>query len=670
MGAHQLVVGCPLVGEEGGTGLEGGTVEEDGGGDTVAFPIGRYLGHGDTDVAWVEVGGISQQTQLVGRRTMVQQTDAAIEVVELLVGFDTHLAGKAKGLVEGEAGIVGHKAVADGHSVLGSDVGQVDGLALVVLVDVVDIAFGGVFLCSKKHHVGIADDMVFGGSAGQDGGVLDKVDTAALTDVEAVTSRGDDSVGAVDEEHLTARQLAFVIEIGGTDAVELEVVLGGVGRREAGARHRFVAEPFADVQTLQSAAGQTLGVLQVEQFLVDMPSELVDLGHVFQQRQVGTIQPLVALELGIAFVVVDKALHILGIEGGVVVDFAQQRELGDIAALLTRHELEVGTLDGALADGDGSIAGTVLGTQHHRPVEQRIATIHLEGSAASQLVDTHGVLVGEPMLVATSVENLGEGGILFDKEGVGGGHHRVRHEDHLFRLHGGAEVGEGALSTETVVAQADEVVVVAFAAIGGIAAARGLDDEAQRVVALHAEGFGDGGEDARRVELAVELQAVGLEAVHILDLERMHGIVETVADIGSVVVALAVVVDKAVFVAVEDGIFLGFLQPVVVVGTVNLDVAHQVVEGGVDDMLFVRVVELGDVEEHRVDLRHVEIELVVAKFDVGGVDNETASIDASVEEKVAVLVHLELALPRIDDHLLAVAKHKLLDAMHPQGVWL
>ena len=219
-----------------------------------------------------------------------------------------------------------------------------------------------------------------------------------------------------------------------------------------------------------------------------------------------------------------------------------------------------------------------------------------------------------------------------------------------------------------MVAQADEVVVVAFAAIGGIAAARGLDDESQRVVALHAEGFGDGGEDARRVELAIELQAVGLEAVHVLDLERMHGIVETVADIGSVVVALAVVVDKTVFVAVEDGILLGFLQPVVVVGTVNLDVAHQVVEGGVDDMLFVRVVELGDVEEHRVDLRHVEIELVVAEFDVGGVDNETASIDASVEKKVAVLVHLELALPRIDDHLLAVAKHKLLDAMHPQGV--
>ena len=105
-----------------------------------------------------------------------------------------------------------------------------------------------------------------------------------------------------------------------------------------------------------------------------------------------------------------------------------------------------------------------------------------------------------------------------------------------------------------------------------------------------------------------------------------------------------------------------------VVALVYLQMPHQVVERGVDDMLLLRVVELRDIEYHRVDLRQVEFESLVEERGVGGIEYEAAGIDAAIEVDVAVLVHHQFTGVGVDDHLLAVAEHEFLHAVHIQRV--
>ena len=148
----------------------------------------------------------------------------------------------------------------------------------------------------------------------------------------------------------------------------------------------------------------------------------------------------------------------------------------------------------------------------------------------------------------------------------------------------------------------------------------------------------------------------------------MQRVVELVADVGTAADILAVIVDKTVLAAVEDGVVLRLAQTAAVGGFVNLDRAHQVVERRGDQMLLCRVVELGDIEAHRVDLRQLEPERVVGEERIGGVEHEAPHVDVAREGDVAVLAHRHLALLRVDDHALAVAHHKLLHAGDAQLV--
>ena len=136
----------------------------------------------------------------------------------------------------------------------------------------------------------------------------------------------------------------------------------------------------------------------------------------------------------------------------------------------------------------------------------------------------------------------------------------------------------------------------------------------------------------------------------------MDGIVELVAYVCPVVYVLAVVVYITLFQTGKDRILLlDPLQAAVVVALVYLQVAHKIVQRSVDDMLFVGVVELGDIEYHRVHLRQVELELVIQEGGVGGVKDKPSGVDATVKVDVAILVHHQVACVWIYHHLLAVA---------------
>ena len=102
VGREQFVVGRPFVGEECRTGFEGGLVDEDGGTDALALPVGGYLGHLDMDGVGVGVVGIGQQTHLLLWHAVVQESHAAVEVEQLAVALEAHLAGEAEGGTEGE----------------------------------------------------------------------------------------------------------------------------------------------------------------------------------------------------------------------------------------------------------------------------------------------------------------------------------------------------------------------------------------------------------------------------------------------------------------------------------------------------------------------------------------------------------------------------------------
>ena len=83
--------------EESRSRLEAGIAHCDSCADGLAFPVDRIFGNNDTDVGRVEIVSIGQECKLVGRGAFVEEPYTAVEVIETMLGIDTHGARKAKG---------------------------------------------------------------------------------------------------------------------------------------------------------------------------------------------------------------------------------------------------------------------------------------------------------------------------------------------------------------------------------------------------------------------------------------------------------------------------------------------------------------------------------------------------------------------------------------------
>ena len=103
-----------------------------------------------------------------------------------------------------------------------------------------------------------------------------------------------------------------------------------------------------------------------------------------------------------------------------------------------------------------------------------------------------------------------------------------------------------------------------------------------------------------------------------------------------------------------------------VVGLVNLYVAHQLVERCAHHHLLLRVGKAGDGEPHGVNLGQVKPESIVEESGIGDIHLEAAHIDVAGKDDVAVALDDNVAFIGLDDHQLAVAHHELLDAVHTQ----
>ena len=102
-----------------------------------------------------------------------------------------------------------------------------------------------------------------------------------------------------------------------------------------------------------------------------------------------------------------------------------------------------------------------------------------------------------------------------------------------------------------------------------------------------------------------------------------------------------------------------------VVGLVDIEGAHEVVEGGADELLELFILEVWHIELEAFDVGEAEVELLVGEVGVLDREDEAADGDAAGEVERAVLAHGHQA-PHgrvgVDHHGLAVGDHKLVDA--------
>ena len=99
----------------------------------------------------------------------MEQTHATVKIVEFLVGLHLDIAGEAESGVESEIGAVGDKAVAHSDStVVGSDIGEVHLLLLVVDIHIIDVTLGTIFRRTDKDDIGIIYQMVTVVTVGED----------------------------------------------------------------------------------------------------------------------------------------------------------------------------------------------------------------------------------------------------------------------------------------------------------------------------------------------------------------------------------------------------------------------------------------------------------------------------------------------------------------------
>ncbi len=492
-------------------------------------------------------------------------------------------------------------------------------------------------------------------------------EAAAAREVERVGCGGNQRVGDGQGEDVAGGQFLAVVEVGAAHGVEADVFLLGSDAFEAGAGH-FVeaAAPLGEREALGAARFEALAVVQGEGEAVPVPGVLVHEGGVVYGGEEGALHRVVGAEEGVLFIVVDERAHIVGPEGFFVVLVGAEDEAGFAGLHFAAAEFEVGRPQHAAVGGAGAEGGGSLGLQRYAAREARFAAVHLELGAVEQLRHRHGVAVGVPAEEGVAVVDFGESVFLLHIEGVGLGHHGVGEEEVFVGFGVGGEVFQHAFAAEAAVAEVHLAVEGAAAAVGGIAAFGGFAYEAEAVVGLHLEGFGDVGEDARRGEHAAEGQAVGLEVGELLDDEGVERVVEAVADVGAAEDEGLVVIDKTGFQAVEDGVVLVLLQSAVVVGHVDLDVAHEVVERGAHPLGFVGVGEGGHLEPQRVDLGEVEFELVIDEHGVGDVHVEASHVDVAREGDVAVAFDGDVAPVGFDHHQLAVADYKLLYAVDAQ----
>ena len=673
MGREQLVVGHLLVGEEGGVGPQGALVHEHRGRDAVALPVGGQLGHGDVHMLRVGVVGIGQQAQLCIGDAGLDEAHAAFEPRPALVALEAYLAGEAEGRADGERLFSADVARGRGDAVLHLDVVHKQTLRLFLVVVEVVVALAGEVVATGDEQVGTGEVVVGTVAVEHHLGVVQHPHLATLADVQGVGGGSNGGVGHADQEHSLARQFADIIFIQAQQRAVSKLLAGGVGAGEAHSRHvAGLGQAQAQLQGVETLGGAASGVGQGQLLAVHLPAETVGPGLVLHQLEVAAHRSLLGLDVGTAGVVVDARADILRAEGHSLVGGAAQREAAHLGAHLTRCQGEVLRAEGALAHlGHAGGSGT-LGHQVHTPLQRGIAAVHLEGPSAVDRGHGHRVGVGMPVHAGLAVGNLREALLLAHVEGVGDGHRGVEQEEVVFRFGVRRQVVQRAVAAQTAVVQLELLAVLAFAAVGGIAALRGLHGESQVVVLLHAQRLLDVREDAARGEHAVELQAVDDEVHHAVDGEGQQGIVEPVAHILAALDVLGVIEHFAVLQALEYGVFLVLRHAAMVVGLVHLEGAHQVAQRRAHQLLvLVGSLEVGHVELHALDVGHVEGEVLIVEVAILDGEHEFAHVDAAREVQGAVAAHDNLAARQrvgVDHHRLAVAHHEGLHATDKQRV--
>ena len=143
----------------------------------------------------------------------------------------------------------------------------------------------------------------------------------------------------------------------------------------------------------------------------------------------------------------------------------------------------------------------------------------------------------------------------------------------------------------------------------------------------------------------------------------MERIVEAFAVVDTVEDEGAVVVNVGRFNAVEDGIVFVLFEAAVIVGLVDLYITHKIVKRGTNHNLFLRVGEGGNRETEGVNLRKVEAEVVVEEGGVGDVHFETAYVNVTGKQDVAVTLNDDVATVGFDNDKLTIANNEFLDAM-------
>ena len=515
--------------------------------------------------------------------------------------------------------------------------------------------------------------MIGVGAVADERGILERRHAAALFDMHGVASGGYGCIGDGEEVDAATGELGVVILVDAVERVEGEAVLLGVGADKTHTGHvGELHETHADIHAVEAFGGLAGGVDDGEFLAVHLPGEEVGIGVVLEDGEMGDAHARTRLDVGTAGIVVDGRLDVGGGEGYVLVARGAEGEGADLGVHLTRGESEMVGGEGALVDGGGAGSRSALRHQRHMAAQRGFAAVHNEGATLVERRHRHGVGIGEPVEVSFAVADIGEALFLADGEGVGDCHCRVGKEEEVLGGGAGGEVVEAAAAAETVVVKANLLAVGALATVGGVAARGGFGAEAEVVVLLHTQGLDDVGEDARRGEDAVELEAVGDEVGHAVDGEGVEDVEEAVAGVLAVLDFGTVVEDVAVLEAVEDGIFLVLGEARMVVGAVDLEGTDEVAQGGADKLLVLGgLVEVGDVELEVVDLGHVEAEGLVVEVAVGDGEDELANMDAAGEMERTVATDGDLVAGEavgVDDDHLAVGDDEGVDAADDEVV--
>ena len=146
--------------------------------------------------------------------------------------------------------------------------------------------------------------------------VVEDTHLSPFVDMDGVVGGSYGGIGYMDEIDTLAGEVAEVVFIGAQQRVVGQLVTLWIGADEAYTRHiATLVETLADVHAVKALGGATGGVGEFELLAVHVPGEVVGIGVVLHQLEVGLRGAVLAQHFGSAGVIVDAGAYVRGREG-------------------------------------------------------------------------------------------------------------------------------------------------------------------------------------------------------------------------------------------------------------------------------------------------------------------------------------------------------------------